>query len=229
MLRAGVVAALASSAAMVAVLFVGSQWLQLVEGWSPLQSGVALLPLAVGAMVASPFAPALAERTSPRIVLSGGLLVLSAGLGLLAVVPATYPWIAVAFAVVGLGTSALGLGSALIMGAATEDQAGSAAAVEEITYELGAVLGITFLGSLVGAVYRAGLPAGASGEVRESVAGCRRRTVVRRGRRRVRDRLRVGRGGGCRAHRAVGVRRVAAGPGRPHPGRRAPLTCRSFL
>ena len=170
-LRAGVVAALASSAAMAAVLFVGSQWLQLVEGRSPLEAGLALLPLAVGAMVASPFAPALAERTSPRIVLSGGLLVLAVGLGLLAVVPTTYVWVAVAFAVVGLGTSSLGLGSALIMGAATDDQAGSAAAVEEITYELGAVLGITFLGSLVGAVYRAGLPAGADGDARESVAG----------------------------------------------------------
>lgn len=170
-LRAGVVAALASSAAMAAVLFVGSQWLQLVEGWSPLEAGLALLPLAVGAMVASPFAPALAERTSPRFVLSGGLLVLAVGLGLLAVVPTTYVWVAVAFAVVGLGTSSLGLGSALIMGAATDDQAGSAAAVEEITYELGAVLGITFLGSLVGAVYRAGLPAGADDAARESVAG----------------------------------------------------------
>ncbi|WP_322920792.1 MFS transporter [Nocardioides renjunii] len=170
-LRAGVVAALASSAAMAAVLFVGSQWLQLVEGWSPLESGLGLLPLAVGAMVASPFAPAAAARTSPRAVLAGGLLVLSAGLALLAVVPATYPWIAVAFAVVGLGTSALGLGSALIMGAATDDQAGSAAAVEEITYELGAVLGITFLGSLVGAVYRASLSDGVGAAARESVAG----------------------------------------------------------
>ncbi|MGF9753740.1 MFS transporter [Microvirga sp. 0TCS3.31] len=170
-LRAGVVAALASSSAMAAVLFVGSQWLQLVEGWSPLEAGLALLPLAVGAMVASPFAPALAERTSPRLVLSGGLVVLAVGLGLLAVVPTTYVWVAVAFAVVGLGTSSLGLGSALIMGAATDDQAGSAAAVEEITYELGAVLGITFLGSLVGAVYRAGLPVGADDAARESVAG----------------------------------------------------------
>ena len=62
-------------------------------------------------------------------------------------------------------------GSALIMGAATDDQAGSAAAIEEITYELGSVLGITFLGSLVGAVYRAGLPAGVDGATRESVAG----------------------------------------------------------
>jgi DHA2 family multidrug resistance protein-like MFS transporter len=138
---------------------------------SPLRAGLALLPLAVGAMVASPFAPALAERTSPRIVLSGGLLVLATGLALVAVLPATYPFVAVAFTVVGLGTSALGLGSALIMGAATDDQAGSAAAVEEITYELGAVLGITFLGSLVGAVYRSGLPDGVDADVRESLAG----------------------------------------------------------
>ena len=170
-LLAGVVAALASSAAMVTVLFVGSQWLQLVEQWSPLQAGLALLPLAVGAMVASPFAPALAARTSPRIVLSAGLLVLSGGLALLAVVPASYPWMALAFAVVGLGSSALGLGSAMIMGSASDDQAGSAAAVEEITYELGAVLGITVLGSLLGVVYRAALPPGAPDEVRESVAG----------------------------------------------------------
>lgn len=170
-LRAGVIAALASSAAMAAVLFVGSQWLQLVEGMSPLRAGLALLPLAVGAMIASPFAPALAERTSPRVVLSGGLLVLAAGLALIAVLPATYACVAVAFAVVGLGTSALGLGSALIMGTATDDQAGSAAAVEEITYELGAVLGITFLGSLVGAVYRSGLPDGVDADVRESLAG----------------------------------------------------------
>ncbi len=170
-LRAGVVAALASSVAMVSVLFVGAQWLQLVEGWSPLRSGVALLPLAVGAIIASPFAPALAARTSPRLVVVGGLGLLAVGMGLLAVLPTTYPFVAVGFSIIGLGTASLGLGSALIMGTATDDQAGSAAAIEEITYELGSVLGITFLGSLLGAVYRAGLPDGVDAATRESVAG----------------------------------------------------------
>lgn len=170
-LRAGVVAALASSIAMIAVLFVGSQWLQVVVGWGPLRSGVALLPLAVGAMIATPFAPALAARTSPRLVLTGGLGVLALGLAAIAVLPMSYPLMAVAFAITGLGTAALGLASALIMGSANDDQAGSAAAIEEITYELGAVIGITFLGSLAAATYRAGLPADASASVRESVAG----------------------------------------------------------
>ena len=170
-LRAGVVAALASSIAMIAVLFVGSQWLQIVVGWGPLRSGVALLPLAVGAMIATPFAPALAARTSPRLVLTSGLGVLALGLVSIAVLPMTYPLMAVAFAITGLGTAALGLASALIMGSATDDQAGSAAAIEEITYELGAVIGITFLGSLAAVSYRAGLPEGVSAPVRESVTG----------------------------------------------------------
>ena len=170
-LRAGVVAALASSIAMIAVLFIGSQWLQLVVGWGPLRSGVALLPLAAGAMIATPFAPALAQRTSPRLVLTGGLGVLAVGIVSIAVLPTSYAFVAVSFAVIGLGTAALGLASALIMGSATDDQAGSAAAIEEITYELGAVIGITFLGSLAAAAYRAGLPDGVSGPVRESVAG----------------------------------------------------------
>ena len=170
-LRAGVIAALASSIAMIAVLFVGSQWLQVVVGWGPLHSGVALLPLAVGAMVATPFAPALAARTSPRLVLTGGLGVLAIGLVSIAVLPTSYGFVAVSFAVIGLGTAALGLASALIMGSATDDSAGSAAAIEEITYELGAVIGITFLGSLAAGVYRAGLPDGVSQPVRESVAG----------------------------------------------------------
>ena len=222
-LRAGVVAALASSAAMAAVLFVGSQWLQLVEGWSPLEAGLALLPLAVGAMVASPFAPALAERTSPRIVLSGGLLVLAVGLGLLAVVPTTYVWVAVAFGVVGLGTSSLGLGSALIMGAATDDQAGSAAAVEEISYELGAVRASPS-GQPRGAVYRAGLPTGADGAARESVAGAVGGPwFAEAADAFVTAFASVGAVGAVLARR-VGLRRLAAGAGRPHPGRRPPLT-----
>jgi hypothetical protein len=119
----------------------------------------------------APFTPALAARTSPRLVLVAGLLVLATGMALLALLPTSYPYVAGAFAVVGPGTTGPGLGSALIMGAANDDQAGSAAAIEELAYELGSVLGITFIGSLVGAIYRAGLPAAVDDATRESMAG----------------------------------------------------------
>lgn len=171
--RAGVLTALASSTVMMALLLVASQWLQLVQGWGPLLAGTALLPLAVGGLVGSPFAPALAARVGVRTVLVGGLLLTAAGLGAVGVLPRPLPYagLALAFLLVGLGTAALGVGSALIMGRAPAHQAGSAAAMEEMSYEIGGVLGVAVLGSVAGVVYRAGLPGDASSAAVESVAG----------------------------------------------------------
>lgn len=170
--RAGVVAALASSITMMALLFVGSQWLQLVVGWGPLLAGVALLPLAVAGLVASPLAPALATRIGGRGAVVLGLLLLASGPLLLFVLqrPMPYWMVGVAFGLVGLGTGALALASALIMGSAPRHQVGSAAAVEEICYELGAVISISVLGGLTAALYRAHLPETATPAARESLA-----------------------------------------------------------
>ncbi len=170
---AGVLTALASSTTMMALLLVGSQWLQLVRGWSPLVAGAALVPLALGGLVGSPLAPSVAARVGVRQVLSGGLVLTAVGLAVLALLPRpmSYPGVAAAFLVIGLGTAALGVGSALIMGRAPASEAGSAGAIEEASYELGGVLGIAVFGSLAGVVYRAGLPSSAPDAARESVAG----------------------------------------------------------
>lgn len=171
--RSGVLTALVSSTVMIALLFVGSQWLQLVQGWSPLVAGVALLPMALGGLVGPPLAPAVAARLGARNVIVASLLVLAAGLLVLGLLPRPLPYAGVALALllVGFGSAALGLASALIMGAAPAHQAGSAAAVEEMSYEIGGVLGVAVLGSLAGAVYRGGLPADAAPDVVESVSG----------------------------------------------------------
>ncbi|WP_370289482.1 MFS transporter [Nocardioides sp.] len=171
--RAGVLTALVSSTVMVAVLFVGAQWLQLVRGWSPLMAGVALLPMALGGLIGPPLAPALAARVGARQVLVGGLVVLAAGVGVLGLVPGelTYATVAVSLLLIGGGSAALGLASALIIGAAPAHQVGSAAAVEEMSYEVGGVLGIALLGSLAGIVYRAGLPETAPSAAVESLTG----------------------------------------------------------
>ncbi|WP_137292758.1 MFS transporter [Nocardioides dongxiaopingii] len=170
---AGVLAALTSSIAMVALLLLGSQWLQLVHGWSPLQTGAALLPMAVGGIVGSPLAPSLAERVGVRTVVAGGLAVAGVGLLLLFVLPQPlgYPSVAAALTLVGIGTASLAVGSAMIMGSAPADQAGSAAAIEESSFEIGGVLGVAVLGSLAAWTYRDGLPADATDLARESLAG----------------------------------------------------------
>lgn len=171
--RAGTLTALVTSTVMIALLFVGAQWLQLVQGWTPLIAGVALLPMALGGLLGPPLAPALAERIGARNVVVGGLLLLAAGLLVLGLLPRPMPYAGVAMALLlaGFGTAALGLASALIMGSAPTHQAGSAAAVEEMSYEVGGVIGIAVLGSLAGIVYRAGLPAGAEPAAVESLTG----------------------------------------------------------
>ncbi|GAB3285892.1 MFS transporter [Kineosporia babensis] len=171
--RAGVLSALSHSTVFIALLLVGSQWLQLVEGYSPLMAGAALLPSALGGLIGSPFAPALAARIGVRTVITSGLLVAAVGLLVIFLLPRPLPYagVAIALFMVGLGGAALGVGSALIMGRSPAHQAGSAAAIEEMSFEIGAVLGVAVLGSIAGVVYRSGLPADAGSEATESVAG----------------------------------------------------------
>jgi len=157
---AGVVTALATSIAMIAMLLLGAQWLQLVQGWSPLQSGLALLPLAVGGLIGSPLAPSVARVVGARTVLAGGLAIGGTGFLVLFLAPSPlgYPAVALALSLVGIGMASLAVASAVIMAGAPVDQAGSAAAIEESSYELGGVLGVAVLGSLAAAIYRNGLP-----------------------------------------------------------------------
>lgn len=171
--RAGILTALSHSTVVMALLLVASQWLQLVRGWSPLVAGVALLPMAVAGLLGSPFAPALAARIGVRATLTGGLLVTAPGLAGLFLLPRPlpYPGLAVCLFLVGLGGASLSVGSALVMGRTPAHQAGSAAAVEEMSYEIGSVLGVAVLGSLAGIVYRTGLPDGTGAAATDSVAG----------------------------------------------------------
>lgn len=177
---AGVLTALATMVALSAVLLVGAQWLQAVEGHGPLMAGVALLPAAVGGMIAAPLAPSLADRIGARAVLAGGLA--APGIGFLALALAadpSYPVFAFTLTMIGVGTGALAFGSAVIMAGTPTDRAGSAAAIEETSYEIGTTLGVAVLGSLAAVIYRdglsagdlAGLPAEGIAAARESIGG----------------------------------------------------------
>ncbi|MER6509961.1 MFS transporter [Nonomuraea sp. NPDC001636] len=172
---AGVVTALTTSIAMAAVLLLLAQWMQLVQGYAPLETGVRLLPAALAALIASPLAPVLAERVGARAVLTGGLAV--TGLGFLLVCLAPEPlgyWpVAVALALIGAGNGALAIASAVIMAGSPPEKSGSAAAIEETSYEVGAALGVAVLGSVAAAVYRNALDyAGpGAGAARESLGG----------------------------------------------------------
>ncbi|GGP34104.1 MFS transporter [Saccharothrix coeruleofusca] len=162
---------------------------QTVLGWSGLLATAALMPMAGLMMVASGLAPRLAERVGARATTATGVLLAGAGLLLMAVLvsvdggyPAVLP-----------GMLATGLGMGLTMPPATEaitsalprQRQGVASALNDVTRELGTVLGVALLGALLSAGYRdaidtrlgaglgAGLgavPADAANAAREGVA-----------------------------------------------------------
>ena len=61
------------------LLFVVLQYLQFVLGYSPLQAGLSMLPMALMLMVISPRAPRLAHRLGVRVVGGIGLALMGAG------------------------------------------------------------------------------------------------------------------------------------------------------
>ncbi|MFI6496093.1 MFS transporter [Nonomuraea typhae] len=169
----GVLAALTTSIAMAAMMLLIAQWMQLVMGYTPLETGLRLLPTALGALVLSPLAPALAARIGARTVLAGGLVVAGLGFLVLFAAPLVYGWVALALLLIGAGMGSLAIASAVIMSGAPIEKAGSAAAIEETSYEVGGVLGVAVLGSVAAAIYRTALPYhGADAEAaRESIGG----------------------------------------------------------
>ncbi|WP_017585947.1 MFS transporter [Nocardiopsis ganjiahuensis] len=133
------------------------QYLQLVQGLSPLQAGLWSLPNAAGLMVGAMSAPALAARTRPGLVIAGGLGLTAGALSALTLVDATGGLLILVAAStlmgVGLGPMAA-LGTDLIVGSAPVERSGTASALSETATELGAGLGIAVMGSIGFGVYR---------------------------------------------------------------------------
>jgi DHA2 family multidrug resistance protein-like MFS transporter len=165
---------------MAGTFFLLSQFLQLVEGLSPLHAGLSQVPLNVAMAAASMLAPQLARRYRPAYAMSGGLVV--AALGLL-LVTQTDNGTPLPLLLTGFGLACVGiavpsaLGMNLIMGAVPPEKAGAASGMSETSGELGIALGVAVIGSVAAGIYRtqvevpAGLSSVDAATARESMAG----------------------------------------------------------
>ncbi|MFJ3442009.1 MFS transporter [Streptomyces sp. NPDC086081] len=157
------------------LVFFLSQYLQLVQGRRPFEAGLAELPAAVGAVVAGLVAGRAARRFSVRVVVSGGLAAIGLALAALTLIGRStgYPLLGAALLVVGVGAGfSFTVTADVILSSVPKEQAGSASAVSETAYELGAALGIAVLGSIVTGVYRDFTgPAGTPDAAHESLGG----------------------------------------------------------
>ncbi|MFC4565809.1 MFS transporter [Nocardiopsis mangrovi] len=155
-------------------LFVIGQYLQLVLGHTPLEAGVAVVPLAAGTVLGSAAGGRAPERIGARAAIVLGLAATSAGFVLLAAPGPDGPYAVVAAGLLlaGAGTGFAGPATtSTVLGAVPPDRAGMGSALNDTHQQLGIALGVAALGGLLSAAYRAGLPASAPAEVQASPAG----------------------------------------------------------
>ena len=164
-LRVFAVRAFSAAAASVTViffalfgsLFVLTQYLQLVHGYSPLSAGVRALPFAIAMAAVSPVSTVLAGRLGSRVVIPAGIVLMGAGLLDLSTagVHTSYPPLAIAVAIMGAGMGlVMAPASTTIMTTVPAHQAGAGSAVNDTIREVGGALGIAIVGSLAENIYR---------------------------------------------------------------------------
>lgn len=143
--------------ALMGVTFFSAFYLQSVRGYSALDSGLLILPLAVAQMVFAPRARLVVDRFGARAVCTGGMLLVAAGLAAFALFDATTPvWVlCVVFFVQGAGMAhIMPPVTVAVMQALPREKAGSGSAVNNTFRQVGGALGVAVLGSLLSSTYR---------------------------------------------------------------------------
>ena len=157
--------------AMMGSVFAFTQYLQFAHGFSALEAGAAMLPLALGLVVGSGASSHLVGQVGRARVIAGGLF------GVAAVLSTSLVWTPdMAPALLGLVTFglALSMGAAMapatdsVMSAVPEAKAGVGSAMSDVTRQVGGALGVAVIGSIIGTAYARDMT-GTGGAAEESV------------------------------------------------------------
>jgi len=148
--------------AVVGGLFLNSQMYQIVFGYSPLETGVRLLPFVTAYILAAFAAPRIAESTGSKWIVSGGLGLAGVGLLIQAGVAVDSSYFR---AIIGLIVMAAGMGLATpsatesIMGSLPKEKAGVGSAMNDTTRQMGGALGVAIMGSILASQFRSSMNA----------------------------------------------------------------------
>ena len=166
--------------ALFGTIFLLTQYLQFVLGYSPLQAGVRIMPIAT-LVIAAPLSARLVERIGSKFTVALGLVTVATSLGVLSTVSDTSGYGLVATTLVLLG---LGMGTTMapatdsIMGSLPLAKAGVGSAVNDTTRMVGGALGVAVLGSVLASRFgslmdglAAALPGSAGATATDSIGG----------------------------------------------------------
>jgi len=162
--------------------FLMTQYFQFVKGYTPLGTGVRLLPVAISVAVAAVAGTKLAVRIGNKSVVAAGLGLFGLAVIWISTVSGSTPYIVIVAQMLMVG-GGFGLISApateAILGAVPTDKAGVGSAVNDATRLFGAALGVAIIGSVSASLYNsrlgpampAGLPLTAVAAARGSIGG----------------------------------------------------------
>ncbi|WP_342776193.1 MFS transporter [Nonomuraea terrae] len=173
---------LLSATALGGIYLLFTQYLQLVEGLSPLRAGLWVLPGAALLVVVSTLSPVLVRRVRPGHLIAAGLVVQVIGYLMLTQVGAVggLPLLVAGFMVLYPAVApSMALTTNMVVGSVPPQKAGAASGLATTCSDLGISLGIALIGSLGVAVYRAqtdgtlpaNLPPEAASAGRDSLGG----------------------------------------------------------
>jgi EmrB/QacA subfamily drug resistance transporter len=152
--------------AMFGSIFVLTQYLQFVLGYSPLETGVRLLAFAIPMMIFAPLSARFVERLGAKVVVTSGLALMATGLLLSTGLDQSSSYSAIAWRMVVMAT-----GMALTMAPATDSimgslplaKAGVGSAVNDTTRQVGGAVGVAVVGSVFSSIYGAQIVDGTAG------------------------------------------------------------------
>jgi EmrB/QacA subfamily drug resistance transporter len=133
-------------------IFLLSQFFQVVQGYSPLGSGLRILPWTIMPMFVAPIAGALSDRLGGGRLMGIGLVLQAVGLGSIAVLstPTTpYADLVAPFVVSGVGMAMFWAPVAnVVLAAVRPEEEGQASGAQNAIRELGGVFGVAVLASI---------------------------------------------------------------------------------
>ncbi|WP_062207558.1 MFS transporter [Streptomyces sp. NBRC 109706] len=145
-------ASLLMFAGMFGSIFLLTQYLQLIQGYSPTEAGVRMLPWTAMGLVVAPIAGRLTDRIGGRVIIATGMLLMGTGLGWLAALAgpdASYGPQVPAFVLCGVGMAMFfAPAGAMVMGSVPRRDEGIASGVNNALREVGGALGVAVLASV---------------------------------------------------------------------------------
>ena len=158
------------------MLLVTTQYLQNVRGFTPVETGLFLLPFSVAMLVASPLAGHMVGARGAVLPIRLGLAIMMAGLGVLIVGTARHP----GFVTAGLALAGFGYAlcltpiTSLAMTSVPPARAGMASGIMSAQRAIGSTLGFAVMGSIFAAWLSATLP----GDLAQAVPAPAERRIV---------------------------------------------------